>query len=188
MSNQHDPLNVALSWSGQPGIEVLLYGLRPPEVGPLRPPDLAGWPTGTGVERFTLEDDPWPVSIDLFEIHAPSLPEERERALFDTLLNLTHQGATLGWYMFEGAFDGIAPLFTPWQIEQTYGICIPWRALALALTPAQRQSTLWANLATEAREFVLNRFPEVVKLERSAPIYDTQPPQRDLLALRERSA
>ena len=69
------------------------------------------------------------------------------------------QGPALAWYMLDGAFGGVAPLFTPWHRQQIYGLCLPWRAAGLALDGAQRKSRLWADLLAEATAHVDRRHP-----------------------------
>lgn len=156
---------------GETSQEFLLYALRARKAAPVHVPNLSAWPKGTDAAVYLLANDPWPVVVELFEIRSPAPPDDIERALFSALLDLMYQGATLGWYMFDAAFGGIRPLFTPWTIEQTYGVCIPWRVIGLALTRAQRQSPSWADLLAEATEHVNRTHAQI---EHLPPVENTE--------------
>ena len=156
----------AITWMGRHRYQFLLYGLRARNAPPFAAPDLSAWPQGTSVTPFALADDPWPVVVELFEIYSPVFPDHHERVLFSTMLDLAAQGPTIAWYLFDGAFGGITPLFTPWHRQQTYGLCIPWRAAGLALDDGQRKSRLWADLLAEATAHVDRQHPALRQLAR----------------------
>src|SRR5215210_7047831 len=100
-----------------------------------------------------------PLALWLLEIASPVFPDHHKRVLFSTMLDLAAQGAALAWYMFDGACGGVAPLFTPWHRQQTYGLCLPWRAAGLALDGGQRRSRLRADLLAAATAHVDRRHP-----------------------------
>jgi len=156
----------AITGEGKQHYQFLLYGMRARHVPPFASPDLSAWPQGTNVTPFALADDPWSVVVELFEISSPVFPDDHERVLFSTMLDLAAQGPTLAWYMFDGAFGGVTPLFTPWHRQQTYGLCIPWRAAGLTLDGGQRKSRLWAHLLAEATAHVDRLHPPLRQLAR----------------------
>lgn len=102
-----------VTWSGTGRYEFLLYAVRPRDDPPFRPPALSQWPEDTRIHTFWLQDEPWPIVIELFEMRALRLPEAYDNALALALAELMQQGATLSWYMFDGVFGDISQLFEP---------------------------------------------------------------------------
>jgi hypothetical protein len=149
---------------GKKNLEFLLYGLRTDNSAPFYGPSIARWPKDTAVTDFWLKDDPWPVVVELFEIHTPTLPEQYQERLSSALLELTEQGATLSWFMFDGGFGGVTHFFTPWEVEQTYGIAIPRQGAKLAISQSSRTDLSWAKLLAEASEYLYRKHPDLLSL------------------------
>ena len=146
---------------GDERLQFLLYGMREKSAGPFRVPDLSGWPHGTELKSFAFTDEHWPVVIELFEFWSSGFPEHCEQLLLASLSALTGQGAILSWYMFEGTFNDIAHVFTPWTIERTYGVARPGQAPRLAITKAARRQKSWRALAEQVADALYHAYPEL---------------------------
>jgi hypothetical protein len=164
MNNDLDNFVAILTSMGNDVLEFLLYGVR--AVGSLgfEEVDLSLWPTGSTVRRFEMYDEGWPIIIELFEIQTPHLPVEYDEVLKSGLASLILQGATLSWYMFEGAFGDVPNLFIPWQVENTYGICLPGPQLYLALTDTSRKEKAWHEVMNQAAAYLHTNFPDLNSL------------------------
>ena len=145
--------------------DFLLYGMRPLKIPSFRHPDLSIWPKGTTLLHFPVRKDVWPVEIEIFEICAPSYPDECEELLKSVLVDLTYQGGTLSWFMFEGVFHDILSLLTSeWAYERTYGVSIPNEETRLALTEESRRTNKWFNILKRASDYVYQQHPELKRL------------------------
>jgi hypothetical protein len=144
--------------------EFLLYAARSRTSQPFRSPDLAEWPSGTSIHNFWLEDEPWPIIIELFGIRSPIVPLDLGMLLSAALWDVTSQDATLSWCMFDGVFNDVAQLFTPWQIERTYGICLPGEIPQVALSYQARTAPSWSRLLQRAADHLYSRYPKLKNL------------------------
>lgn len=142
-------------------LEVLLYSIRVKNTKAFTEPNLDKWPIGTTYEHFSLHDDPWPVTIELFEIYTPSLPENCELLLRNHLSESVNQGSLLSWYMFDCTFGSIADLFIPWLSEGTYGIAGPNHQPVLAISKSSRQKPEWHQLLEEAATHLYAKYPSL---------------------------
>jgi hypothetical protein len=156
-SNLHEPCPDWGSWDETD--EFLLYAARPRTSPPFQSPSINEWPIGTKIGNFWLEDDPWPIVIELFSIRTFDLPHNLSELLSATMLDVMKQGAILSWYMFDGVFNDVAQLFIPWQIERTYGICFPGETPQLALTKDARSVLAWRVLLEAAADYLYSRYP-----------------------------
>ena len=151
---------------GDARVQFLLYGMREKSARPFRAPNISLWPHGTELKSFALTDEHWPVVVELFEFWSYSCPEYYEQVLLASLSDLTAQGALLSWYMFEGTFNDIAHVFTPWAIERTYGVALPGQAPLLAITKVARQQQSWITLLEKVSNYIYHKYPEMRKADR----------------------
>lgn len=157
----HEEFIGYISPFGDGKLQFLLYGMREKHARPLRAPDLSGWPYGTTRTSFVLTDEHWPVVVELFEFWSATFPQHCEQLLIASLSEFTTQGALLSWYMFEGTFNDIAHVFTPWAIERTYGVALSGQAPRLALTRAARQQQSWRALLENMADALYQKYPEL---------------------------
>jgi len=148
-------------------LEILLYSVRSPDAPCFTAPDLCGWPGGTNVSNFYLYDEDWPpregwpILVELFTIKTPYLVEPFEEFLVLAMMSFIKQGATVSWCMFEGAFGGIQPLFTPWIAQNSYGIAIAGRSPKLAISAYSRNQGTWLHEFELALEYVNDQHPKL---------------------------
>jgi hypothetical protein len=150
-----------INWLGEDRLQFLLYAMRARNVPELEMPDLSTWPLGARSKRFLLNDEPWPIMIDLFERETPALPKNFPAILGEELTMLVEQGAVISWFMFEGAFGDIRRLFLPEQSETIYGIAWPGQPAMLAITQEARQHARWHDLLTVAAKYLEARYPNI---------------------------
>jgi hypothetical protein len=111
---------------------------------PARDEPFSGDSTGHGVAHYK---------------HATGLPHNLEALLSAAMWDVMRQGAILSWYMFDGVFNDVTQLFTPWQIERTYGICIQGETPQLALSRDKRSTSAWTMLLETAADRLYSTYP-----------------------------
>jgi hypothetical protein len=88
------------------------------------------------------------VCIDVFDINIDtgfntmdSIKDLVEHLLIDVL----KQNAFVSWCMFEGGLVDINNLFSEWESESTYAICLPKNKPVFALSKKDRKSKEWKD-------------------------------------------
>lgn len=127
-----------------PEHEFLFEAIRAKEKGHFCVPRLTQWPDGSKIKDFSQEYSDWPIIMDLFSVKSPELPTDLRKALAETLLDLTQQGAILSWCTFEGGF-------TPYAVC-TDGVC------QFALRASEREEKSWTEMLEASRTMIFNRF------------------------------
>ncbi len=145
---------------GSSHLEFCLYSVRSPKAKAFESPNLSNWPDQSSASHFILYDEDWPINegwpiiVELFTIKTQQLPKDLEICLSAALVDLIQQGSTVSYYLFEGAFGGIQPLFDAWVIKNAYGIAVPRQEPHLAITKRSRQQESWQEIFEEALRYV----------------------------------
>jgi hypothetical protein len=139
----------------------LLYARRSLQDNAITSINMEKWPMGTLVTHFKLWDETWPCVIELIEIDSTPLSSlvELEKSLISGLNSVIAQGASLGWYMFDGAFGPIETRFSDWEIPQTYGIQTQNIEAQLALPKQYRKSQYWSSLLKQISSDIHIEYP-----------------------------
>lgn len=113
--------------------------------------DLSKWPNGSSIRHFSLEDESWPMLIELFEFVSPVFPPALDECISDALRDaVDKQDAQLAWFMFDGAFVDYYDLFLDWHKQQTYGVYLKGFSPKIAFSSEERSDSAWSNMLDEA--------------------------------------
>lgn len=103
------------------------------------------------------EEQKWPVCIDVFDINIDTefnTIDSIKDLIEHFLIYILNQKVFVSWCMFEGGLVDVNNLFSEWESESTYAICLPKNKPVFALSRKDRKSKEWKKLLASVNDYI----------------------------------